>query len=147
MGDQEDGGPGLAPQPQQFLAHDQPGLLVERAERLVEQNESRLGDQRAGDADALAHAAGKLRRIALRKCGQAHHRQRLLHACGDLRGRQAGLVQAEGDVVGDGQPGKAGVLLEHHADAFGHRTGYRAAFEGDGATARLRQPGDHFEER
>ena len=63
MRDQQHGRAGLAPQPQQLVAHQQPGLLVERAERLVEQDQPRLQHQRAGDADALAHAAGQLRRI------------------------------------------------------------------------------------
>ena len=35
---------------------------VERAERLVEQQHLRLHRQRAGEADALLHAAGDLRR-------------------------------------------------------------------------------------
>ena len=35
-------------------------------------------DQRAGDADALAHAAGKLRRIAVGEVGEPHHRERIL---------------------------------------------------------------------
>ena len=38
------------------------GQRVERAERLVEQQHLRLHRQRAGDADALLHAAGDLRR-------------------------------------------------------------------------------------
>ena len=59
--------PGLAPEPQQFVAHQQPRLLIERAERLVEQDQSRLHHQRAGDADALAHAAGELRRDRRRR--------------------------------------------------------------------------------
>ncbi len=37
---------------------------VERAERLVHQQHLRLGRERAGDADALLLAAGKLVRIA-----------------------------------------------------------------------------------
>ena len=67
MGDQQHGGAGLAPQPQHFVAHQQARLLVERAERLVEQDQPRLQHQRARDADALAHAAGELRRIGAAK--------------------------------------------------------------------------------
>jgi hypothetical protein len=52
---------GFAPHPQQLVAHQEPRLLVERAERLVEQDEPRLHHERARDAHALAHAAGKLR--------------------------------------------------------------------------------------
>ena len=37
---------------------------VDRAERLVHQHQRRVGRQRARDADALALAAGELRRVA-----------------------------------------------------------------------------------
>ena len=60
---------------QELLAHQEAGLLVERAERLVEQDEARLHDERAGDADALAHAAGELRRIALGEVDEPHDAQ------------------------------------------------------------------------
>ena len=59
------------PHPQQLVAHQQACLLVERAERLVEQDQPRLHHQRARDAHALAHAARELRRIAGREIGEA----------------------------------------------------------------------------
>jgi hypothetical protein len=37
--------------------HQEPRLRVERAERLVEQDQARLQHQGTRDADALAHAA------------------------------------------------------------------------------------------
>jgi hypothetical protein len=40
-------------------------LEVERAERLVEQQDLRVVDDRAGERDPLALAAGQLRRLAL----------------------------------------------------------------------------------
>ena len=40
-------------------------LRVERAERLVHQQHGGVDGQRAGDADALLHAAGKLMRAAV----------------------------------------------------------------------------------
>jgi hypothetical protein len=49
----------VAPVPATFAAtrlHQEPRLLIERPEGLVEQNEPRLHHQRAGDADTLAHA-------------------------------------------------------------------------------------------
>ena len=52
-------------------------LQVERAERLVEQQHARAVDERAGERDALALAAGELDRPALADVRQAHHRQRL----------------------------------------------------------------------
>jgi hypothetical protein len=50
--------PGLAPQVQHLVAHQESCLLVERAERLIEQDEARLGDERAGNTHALPHPAG-----------------------------------------------------------------------------------------
>ena len=60
----EDHGDALRPlQLEEFilesLAHDR----VDRAERLVHEHERRLGSHRARDADALALAPRKLRRI------------------------------------------------------------------------------------
>ena len=48
---------------QQILVELEAGDLVERGEGLVEQQQPRLGDQRARDRDAHAHAARKLARI------------------------------------------------------------------------------------
>ena len=42
VGDEEHGRAGLPPQPQHLVAHQQARLLVERAERLVEQDQPRL---------------------------------------------------------------------------------------------------------
>ena len=47
----------------QQVLHVEPGGGIERAERLVHQNDVRRQDQRARDGDALAHASGKLMRI------------------------------------------------------------------------------------
>ena len=41
---------------------------VDRAERLVHQHQRRVGGERAGHADALALAAGELRRVAVAPC-------------------------------------------------------------------------------
>lgn len=51
------------PVPRQFVEQRQhllAGLAVERAGGLVSQNDERVVDQRAGDADALLLAAGEL---------------------------------------------------------------------------------------
>ena len=51
---------GSPPDGQQQFLHALARQRIERAERLVHQQEFRFGGQRAGDADALAHAAGQL---------------------------------------------------------------------------------------
>ena len=50
----------LAPQLDQQLLHVQPRRRIERAERLVHQDDARRQDQRAGDGHALPHAARQL---------------------------------------------------------------------------------------
>ena len=130
MGDQEHGRAGRAPQAQQLVAHQEPRLLVERAERLVEQDQARLRDQRAGDAHALAHAAGQLRRVARRRSRPAP----------SSRARAARVRRARTPAIGvrrrpnamlsrDVEPGQRGVLLEHDADAVRHAAGDRLALE------------------
>src|ERR671916_708188 len=52
--------------------HLVPGLRVEVAGRLVGEQDGRLGDQRAGDRDALLLAAGQLRRTVVAAVVEAH---------------------------------------------------------------------------
>ena len=60
MGDQDRGDAELALQAPDLAAHGQPQRGVEVGERLVEQQELRLLDQRAGERHALLLAAGQL---------------------------------------------------------------------------------------
>ncbi len=117
---EEHGRAGLAPQAQQLIAHQQARLLVERAERLVEQDEPRLQDERARDANTLAHAAGELRRIRAHEIGEPHEGERVVDPAADLARLHAGAAQPERHVVPHAEPGKARVLLEHDPDAVGH---------------------------
>ena len=63
-------------------------LLVERGERLVEQQHARALDQRARERDALALAAGELMRLALAETFELDQRQHLGDARRDLGLRQ-----------------------------------------------------------
>ncbi len=99
--------PIVALDPLQLDLHLVAQLLVERAERLVEQQHARLGDERAGERDALLLAAGQLVRMAVaRACRAARGR-----APSATRRRDLGLRrrprtrQAEGDIVGDASYG------------------------------------------
>src|SRR3546814_16178027 len=60
-------------------------VLVERAERLVEQQHLRLLHQAARESDALALAAGKLVRLALGEGAELDHLDHLVDAPLDLR--------------------------------------------------------------
>ena len=54
-------------------------LRVEGAERLVEQEDGRVQDQRARQRDALLLAAGELAGAALLEAGQLHQLEGLAH--------------------------------------------------------------------
>ena len=140
MRDQHHGRAGLAPEPQQFLAHQKTGLLIQCTERFVEQDQARLQHQRTRDADALSHAAGKLRRIGLGEIAQTHETDRVRDAAFDLRRIISGAAQAEGDVVMHTEPGERGILLEDDTDAIGHALDW-LAFEQHRPCRRRRQPG------
>src|SRR5690242_11920529 len=59
VGNEDAGGAGLAQKVAELVAQRIAGVLVERAERLVAQQDVRLAREGARDRDALAHAAGQ----------------------------------------------------------------------------------------
>ena len=85
VGDQQAGLLQLMLDLQHLVAEQQPRLLVERAERLVHQQDLRLGGERARDRDALAHAAGQLGRIALLEAVEADEIDEMARALDALR--------------------------------------------------------------
>ena len=104
-------------------------LLVERAERLVEEQHLRLLGERAGERDALALAAGQLMRLALGEGRELDQRQHLLDAAVDLGLRHAVLLEAEGDV-----------RLDASCAGTARRTG-TSCWSGAGRAGRRRGPG------
>ena len=74
------------PHAQQQLLHHQPRLRVERAERLVHQEQLRLADPRAGERDSLLHAARELVRVMLFEACEAHQPHVALSLSGILLG-------------------------------------------------------------
>ncbi len=104
-------------QPQAFEidTHLLAGEGVERAERLVHQQQARLQQQRAGDRRALAHAARQFVRIARGEVLQPHRLQQL-HRLGAERGLVgAGHFRRKQHVVDDGAPGQQHMVLKHDA--------------------------------
>ena len=102
----------LAQPAAQFLPH----LRIERAERFVEQQNFRLHRERAGQRDALALAAGKLRRKSFRQRFKLDEFQQFLHARANLFFRRARVLradaQAEGDVLKNAHVPEQRVMLE-----------------------------------
>ena len=95
----------LLPEP---LAH----LDVEVREGLVEEQELGLRCERAGERDPLLLAARQLVRVLVRVAAQPHAFDQLGDSSPPLRH----TVQAEADVLGDGEVREERVVLEHHAD-------------------------------
>ena len=112
MGDEADRLVGARPQFQQLLvevvAHD----LVERAERLVHQQQVGVEGQRAGDRGALLHAARQLPGIFLLEARQVDEVERALDARLLVGRRDAHDLQRQRDVALDGAPRKQRRRLE-----------------------------------
>jgi len=86
--------------------------LVERAERLVEQQHGGLYDQRPRQRDALLLAAGKRLRHALRIGVQLDHLERFRDAARPLALWNAAHLQAEGQVARHAHVREERVALE-----------------------------------
>ena len=133
MRDEGDGRPFQLVDMQDQVVHDFPRLRVERAERFVHQQHLRPAHQRAGDGDALLHAAGKLVRPGVGGGVEAHQCQQGVGAAGG--GFDIGFADvfaamrqtaAELDVLHHRQPRVQAVMLEHHG-TVGARPGHRPA--------------------
>jgi hypothetical protein len=129
-----------------FLAH----LGVEVGQRLVEQDDRRVVDQRPGDRHPLLLAAGQLVRIAVGEVGQAEVLQRRLDAAADFGLGHLAQDQRVGDVVEHRLVRPQRVGLEDQAELafFGRDVDVgggivdRPAGDGDAALVRLLQAGD-----
>ena len=86
-------------------------------------------DERAREADALAHAAGKLLRIGVLEAVEADEVDRRQRAPARVRLAHALGAQAELHIVEHGEPGKQREALEHHGDAVGRAVDRLAAIE------------------
>ena len=95
--------------------------IVERAERLVEQQHLAAIGEDGGDGDALQHAAGKLARPGALDMREADPREIVAR---DLAAARLGAtprhLRPYSTLSIDPHPGKHAVALEHHA-AFGAR--------------------------
>ncbi len=85
---------------------------VERRERLVEQDQARLGRQGPRDGHALLLPAGELVRPAMAEPAQADQLEQLAHAAAGA----AAARQPEADVLGNAEMREEQPLLRHVAD-------------------------------
>ncbi len=140
MRDEHDGDVHFFPDLQQIRLHLATGLGVERAERLVHDEDARVVGQRAGDGDALFHTTGEFMRIRIFKFRQADHVEPLT---GLRIGGGRGLAvhfQAEHHIALHRKPREERVALKDHA-AIRPGSGDGLAIQKDFAAARLVQAG------
>lgn len=100
----------------QFQLHLRAQLLVQRAHRLVQQQQLRPLGQRPRQRHALLLAAGQLVWLALAQVAHLHQVEHLAHALADRILAQAILLQAEGNVLLDRHVREQRIGLEHHVD-------------------------------
>ena len=149
MGDVDEGDAQLVLKPLQFNPHPQAQEFVQRRKRFVQKQHLGVGDQRAGQRDALLLAARKLGRDPVGEVEKLNPVQHLTRLVAPLGGRHAVDPQAEGDVVGQRQMREQRVVLEHQrgATAAGPDRGHILTPDGDGAGCRRLMPRDHAQKR
>ncbi len=125
--------------------HAHPQERIEGRERLVEQQDRRLHQQRPGECHALLLAARELVGKAIREVGHVDQGQDLARPRRPLGLVDATHAQAEGDIVDDGQMRKQRIALEHHGGAARRRgeVGDVDVAEHDVAAAHRFVAGDH----
>ena len=112
VGDDDEGDAGLLLDVHDFELRVLAQLLVERAERLVEQQHLGLLGERAGQRHALALAAGQLMRLALGERRELDQIEHLLHAVLALGVGHLLVLEAVADI-----------LLHRHVRETARRTG------------------------
>jgi hypothetical protein len=135
VGDVDGGDADGALQPQQLAAHLFPQSGVEIAQRLVEQQQFRLADDRARESHTLLFAAAQHRGIALPIIGEIDAPQAVLDPPPDFFAAEAHAphrLERERDVFEHGHVRPDRIGLENHADA--------ALVHGHGCVAAHRRP-------
>ncbi len=146
MGDEENRA-GIGPgQPDQFLLHQDSGLGVERAERLVHQQHVGIDCIGARNGHPLLQAARQLMGIGIGVILEAHQLQEMLDAANSFAASDLPAFEAEADVLAHGLPGKQRELLKHHG-AIRAGCKDRALSHEHAAGGREVEPGGHAQHR
>ena len=131
----------LTPHAQQFQVELVARHRVERAKRLVHEEQRRIEQQRAAQGGALLHAAGQLARELLAEVSEPYEPQQRIGAGPVLGALQARQLGGQQDVLDDAAPPEEHRRLEDHADG-GNRPAHDAAVHADSPGGRRPQPGD-----
>ena len=143
----DDGLAAFAPDPQHLQVHLFPGEGVERAERLVHQDQFWIVDEGAGNRRALLHSARQLLRILVFIAGKPDEVEEIARPGPGCRHRQTDDLGRQQHVVEYGPPFQQQRLLKHHADiARGIEWRARVA-DLDGAAVGVVKPGRDFQHR
>ena len=144
VGDEHRRGAELAQQAAQIDLHGLAQLAVERRERLVEQQQLGPYGQRTRHRDALLLTARQRPHRAAGEVGEVHQLEEAPNRRRDVGGGMAAGLQAEGDVLGDGEMREQRVVLEHHADVAAMRRlgGDVLAVEPHAAAVGFQEAGD-----
>ena len=119
VGDQEDGFSHAREESLEHVLHFGAGEGIEGSKGLVHEQDLRVGSESAGQADALALAAGELVRVALRKSSgiEADVRQELVAAFEALGSGLVLNLENQADVAFDVEVGEEAGFLNDVADA------------------------------
>src|SRR4051794_112446 len=118
MRDEDDGLAEPAPQREQIIVEAEARDFVERRERLIHQEDIRVGDERTRQRHPHLHAARELARKGVGEIAKPHARQRLVGTRARFRLRNACELQRQSHVLAYAGPGHQGRLLKHEADAM-----------------------------
>src|SRR5262249_19902913 len=141
VGDIDRGDPDLALELLELELHAIAELLVERAQRLVEEEHGRTRDESPGEGHPLLLPARELARIARPVRGQLHESEGPAHSPFDLTARHPRHAEAKGHVLEHGAVGEEGVVLEDHAHVapVGRHQIHALALDEDVARGRLHE--------
>ncbi len=134
-------------QPRDLGAHLHPQLGVQVRQRLVHEKSFGLAHNCATHRDALALAAGKLRRFTVQKIGQVKDFRGLFDFRRDLRLLHLRQRQREGDVLPHAHMRVQRIGLENHCDVAVFGRFVVDPFTADQQISRrdALQPGDHVQ--
>ncbi len=119
VGDEDNGFAEAAGEGAEFALEFGAGDGIKRAEGLVHQKDGRIGGEGTSDADALALAAGKLARTAMREFAgiEADKMQHFIDAGGDARGIPLFQNGNESDILSNREVGEKTGILNDVTDA------------------------------
>ena len=124
-------------------------LQIERAERLVEQQQRRLEDEAPRDRDALLLAARELVDALRLRAGKSDALQHRVDTARDLRARDTAPREAVADVVADRHHREQREVLEHHVDGppVRRHAAHRGAADPHVTLVGREEPGDDPQQR